>query len=116
MCSAAFGSRVLSRGTSIALPVEYSRCTRSISSSVVGMVRSFSTSASRRRIAMGKMKEGPGCILAETRMHPGPSSLEGLGESRNRRLVAAVGGVGVRPGDDVAHFLVAPGRHVEHQQ
>src|SRR5258708_6830510 len=53
MCSADFGCRVRSRGTSIAWPVEYSRCTRSINSSVRGIVSRRSTSDSRRRIAMG---------------------------------------------------------------
>src|SRR5690349_6116870 len=58
MCSADFGSRVRSRGTSIACPVEYSRCTRSMRSSVIGMVWSVSTSDSRSRSAMAGSGRG----------------------------------------------------------
>src|SRR5215212_1998116 len=57
MWSAAFGSRVRSRGTSLAWPVEYSRWTRSTSSIVFDIVSNFSTSDSLRRRAIGRSFE-----------------------------------------------------------
>src|SRR6188768_1895881 len=68
MCSADFGWRVRSRGTSVALPLEYSRCTRSTNSRAIGMVRSFSTSDSRSRRAMARGESREGAILYNPRM------------------------------------------------
>src|SRR5260221_10349983 len=124
MCSAALGTRVRSRGTSIALPVEYSRCTRSMSSSVIGMVRRFSTSDSRSSRAMAEKIQKEGSANSRRNENAARPLAKALADTRARalwksgyrRLLPAVDRLRVRARDDVVHFLVAPGRHVQHQQ
>src|SRR5262245_36518352 len=112
MCSPALRTRVRSRGTSIALPVEYSRCSRSTRSRLWRMVRRRATPAARSRRAMGGREKKKGRALG-----PAPILKESaLREGGDCRLLAAVGGLGVRTRDDLPDLFVAPRRHVEHQQ
>src|SRR5258705_1999195 len=120
-CIAVFGRRVLSRGTSIALPVEYSRCTRSMSSSVVFMVSSCSTWDSRRRSAIGvrtlfRVLRGQVSFAHATCPLFHRKRVLTLWKRGDGRLLAAIDRLGVRAGDGVVHFLEAARGHLEHEE